>query len=47
MGNDLSCPFCKQDFCVINLTLVTDWGYEYFKECTSCGIIFRDKERGE
>ena len=40
---DLSCPYCKEDFCVIKLVLTTEWGYEDFCECTNCGIIFRRK----
>lgn len=42
MMRDLSCPNCKEDFCVIQINIVTEWGIENFCECTNCGIIFRE-----
>ena len=40
--NDFQCPLCKSQN-VKYVVLVTDWGYEHFLECESCGILFRGK----
>lgn len=42
----MTCPCCKQEGYIDDgfkqVTLMTDWGYEYFNQCCQCGVIFDD-----
>lgn len=38
----MKCPCCKSDD-LKELTLITEWGLEYFSECLACGVIFRER----